>query len=135
MKFFKRILVLSILGLPLIAWGFAEDSPSQINTLPGGGDYLPVAEVMPAPVGGMNAIRKKITYPDFARKAGIQGNVYVLAFISEGGDVDNVKLVKGIGGGCDDEVIDAVKSSKFTPGTNKGTPVKVKLSLAFSFKK
>ncbi|RMD49233.1 MAG: energy transducer TonB, partial [Ignavibacteria bacterium] len=69
-----------------------------------------------------------------AQKAGIQGKVYVLAFIDESGSVNDVKVLKGIGGGCDEAAADAIKASKFTPGTNKGKPVKVKLSLVINFK-
>jgi len=69
-----------------------------------------------------------------AKKAGIEGKVYVLVFINENGDVDDVKVIKGLGGGCDEEVIKAVKDSKFKPASNKGVATKVKLSLAFTFK-
>ena len=98
-------------------------------------DYLAFAEVMPTPVGGVQAIYKKITsYPKAAKDAGIQGKVYVLAFINEKGTVDKVKVVKGIGGGCDEAAIKAVRESKFTPGKSKGKVVKVKTSLAIVFK-
>lgn len=96
--------------------------------------YLAFAEVMPEPVGGLPAIYKKITYPAIAKSAGLEGKVYVLIFVNESGSVDNVKVIKGIGGGCDEAAIDAVKSIKYTPGKNQGVPVKVKLSLAINFK-
>lgn len=108
-----------------------EVLPTQ---LPGEETYLAFAEEMPAPIGGLEDIFKKITYPAMAKKTGVEGKVYVLTFINENGEVDDVKVVKGIGAGCDEAVIDAVKSSKFKPGSNKGVPVKVKLSLAFNFK-
>ena len=133
MKMVKKFIVFVIICLPICAFNLLTASSTPGSNALGGEDYLPVAEVMPAPVGGMDAIRKTISYPDFARKAGLQGKVYVLAFISESGAVDEVKIIKGIGGGCDDEVAKAVKKAKFTPGSNKGVPVKVKLSLAFSF--
>lgn len=101
---------------------------------PGDEAYLAFAEVMPEPIGGIEAIYKKIGYPTAARNSGIEGKVYVLIFINEGGDVDDVKVIKGIGGGCEEEVISAVKASKFKPASNAGSPTKVKLSLAFTFK-
>ena len=101
---------------------------------PGDEGYIAVAEVMPEPIGGLAAINKKISYPDFAKRAGVEGKVYVLAFINENGDVDDVKLIKGIGMGCDDEVLDAVKTTKFKPGYNKGVAVKAKFTIAISFK-
>ncbi len=104
------------------------------NQIPGDEAYVAFAEVMPEPVGGIEGIYKKIEYPNVAKKAGIEGKVYVLVFINEGGEVDDVKVIKSLGGGCDEAVIDAVKASKFKPASNKGVPTKVKLSLAFTFK-
>jgi len=96
--------------------------------------YVTIAQVLPQPIGGMEAINKRINYPALARKAGITGKVYVLAYINENGSVDNAKIVKGIGAGCDEEVANAVKTAKFTPGKNDGVPIKMKLVLAFTFK-
>jgi protein TonB len=101
---------------------------------PGDEDYLAFAEEMPSPIGGMPAIIKLISYPTVAKNANIEGKVYVLAYINEKGSVDDVKVLKGIGGGCDEAAIDAVKKSKFIPGKNSGVSVKVKLSLTITFK-
>lgn len=99
-----------------------------------GGVYLAFAEKMPEPVGGLQGIYKLIKYPEIAKKAGIQGKVYVLAFINENGGVDDVKVVKGIGGGCDEATIKAVKQTKFSPAAAEGKNVKVKMSLQIQFK-
>jgi len=99
-----------------------------------GAAYLPFAEEMPSPVGGLPAIYKNVKYPEIAQKAGIQGKVYLLAFVNENGGVDDVKVIKGLGGGCDEAAIKAVKNTKFKPGKNKGKAVKVKFSLAIKFK-
>lgn len=99
-----------------------------------GEEYLAFAETMPEPAGGIKAITSKLKYPKVAQEAKLQGKVFVLVFVNTSGGVDDVKVVKGLGGGCDEEVISAVKSSKFTPGKNKGQPVKVKLALQFEFK-
>lgn len=97
-------------------------------------EYLAFAEEMPAPIGGLGAVYKKISYPPMAKKARLQGKVFVLTFIDEKGDVTDVKVVKGIGGGCDEAVCEAIKSSKFEPGKNQGKAVKVKLSITINFK-
>jgi periplasmic protein TonB len=106
----------------------------ESNPLPGDEEYAAFAEEMPSPVGGMPAIIKQIAYPASAKKANIEGKVFVLAFINEKGGVDNVKVLKGIGGGCDEAAIEAVSKSKFNPGKNAGTAIKVKLSLTITFK-
>jgi len=108
--------------------------PINYSYLPGDEDYAAFAEEMPSPVGGMSSIQKQITYPSIAKQAGIEGKVYILAYINDKGSVDQVKVLKGIGAGCDEAAMDAVKKSKFTPGKNKGNPLKVKLSLTINFK-
>jgi len=107
---------------------------AENNYLMQGTDYLAFAEKMPEPVGGLKAIYEKIEYPEIAKRAGVQGKVYVLAFINENGGVDEVKVIKGIGGGCDEAAVDAVKSSKFSPGVSEGKPARVKMSLQIQFK-
>lgn len=111
-------------------------SPSMAEThLPPQEDpYLAFAEEMPTPIGGLEAIFKKIVYPDIAKKAGLEGKVYMLVLINENGTADDVKVIKGIGGGCEEAAAKALKEAKYTPGKNKGVPVKVKLSFSIPFK-
>lgn len=99
-----------------------------------GEEYLAFAEEMASPIGGLGAILKKVEYPELARKAGVEGKVYVMAFISTSGEVDDVKVIKGIGGGCDEAAVMAVKNSKFNPAKNEGKNVKVKYALPITFK-
>ena len=110
----------------------SETKPN--NLVPGEEEYLVAVDKMPAPVGGVDAIMKKITYPSAAQKNGVQGKVYVLVYINEKGEVDDVKVVKGIGAGCDEEAANTIRKSKFTPGMNNGVAVKTKFSLAITFK-
>lgn len=96
--------------------------------------YLAFADEMPEPVGGLAALYKEVKYPNIAKQAGVEGKVYVLAFINEKGTVDDVKVVKGIGAGCDKATVEAVKKAKFVPGKTAGKPAKVKMSLQIQFK-
>ncbi|MEW6653431.1 MAG: energy transducer TonB [Bacteroidota bacterium] len=104
------------------------------NIVPGDEEYAIAVEKAPEPVGGLQAIMKRASYPDLAIRTRTEGKVYVLAYINESGDVDDVKVVKGIGGGCDEEAARAVKKSKFTPGQDKGVNVKTKVAIAIHFK-
>lgn len=101
--------------------------------LPGEEEYLTNIEKNPVPIGGIEAIMKKIRYPEMAQKTKTEGKVYLMIFVNEGGSVDEVKVIKGIGMGCDDEAVKIIKTAKFTPGVDKGLPVKAKMSLAISF--
>ncbi|MEJ5350712.1 MAG: energy transducer TonB [Melioribacteraceae bacterium] len=102
--------------------------------LPGDEDYLPIADVMPEPTDGLANLMKKVNYPSVARSAGIEGRVIAMAYINENGGVDDVKIIKGIGGGCNEEVERVLRASKFKPGEKDGKPVKVKLTMSFVFK-
>ena len=92
------------------------------------------AEEMPEPIGGINAIFNKIIYPDIAKRAGIEGKVYILAFVNESGSVTKAQVLKGIGAGCDEAALDAVLKTKFKPGKQKGEFVKVQVSIPINFK-
>ncbi len=97
-------------------------------------DFIPVAEVMPEPVGGIAEIQNKIKYPPIAIKANIEGRVIVKAFVDEKGNVIKTELLKGIGGGCDEEAMLAVQQTKFSPGKQRGKPVRVQVAVPVVFK-
>jgi len=96
--------------------------------------YFVAVEEMPEPIGGIKAIQEKITYPEIAKRAGVEGKVYILAFVDEDGNVTKATVLKGIGAGCDEAARDAVLGTKFKPGKQRGVPVKVQVSIPVVFK-
>ncbi|MDZ7624477.1 MAG: energy transducer TonB [Ignavibacteriaceae bacterium] len=96
--------------------------------------YFVAVEEMPEPVGGIKAIQEKIVYPEIAKRAGVEGKVYVLAFVDESGNVTKAQVLKGIGAGCDEAALDAVQKTKFKPGKQRGKPVRVQVSIPIIFK-
>ncbi len=96
--------------------------------------FFVAVEEMPEPIGGIAAIQEKIAYPEIAKRAGVEGKVYVLAFVDEEGNVRKAQIIKGIGAGCDEAALDAVLKSKFKPGRQRGKPVKVQVSIPIVFK-
>ena len=96
--------------------------------------YFVAVEKMPEPIGGGAAIQKNVIYPELAKRAGVQGRVFVKAFIDALGNVVNTELIRGIGSGCDEAAMEAVKKVKFTPGTQRGKSVKVQLTIPILFK-
>lgn len=127
MKALKNMIVFTILFLISTTINLSSSTNQD-------GKFLAFAEVMPEPIGGIGAITKTIVYPEMAKRNNIEGKVYVIAHINENGFAEEVNLVRGIGGGCDEVAIEAVKKSKFEPGKNKGQNVKVKLAMAITFK-
>ncbi len=98
------------------------------------GEYLVSVEEMPKPIGGIKAIQEKIVYPQTAKRAGVEGKVYVLAYIDEEGNVAYANIIRGIGAGLDEAAINAIKQTKFFPGKQNGKPVKVQVSIPILFK-
>ncbi len=96
--------------------------------------FFVVVEEMPEPIGGIEGIQKRIKYPEIARRAGVTGRVYVKAYVNEKGEVVKVELVKGIGAGCDEAAMKAVKETRFKPGKQRGRPVKVQIVIPVYFK-
>ena len=97
-------------------------------------DFFVVVENMPQLVGGLAALQRKVSYPEIARRAGIEGRVTIQFIVNEKGQVENPRVIRGIGGGCDEEALKAVKTARFTPGMQRGRPVKVQYSLPIVFR-
>ena len=100
---------------------------------------LEKAEVMPQFPGGDQAMMKfvaeNVQYPQEARDKEISGRVMVGFIVEKDGSVNEVKVVKGIGGGCDEEAVRVVKAMpKWKPGKQKGKPVRVHYTLPLTFK-
>ncbi len=96
--------------------------------------YFVAVEEMPSPIGGILGIQKKIVYPEIAKRAGVEGKVYILAFVDEKGVVTKAEVIKGIGAGCDEAALNAVLQTKFNPGKQRGKPVKVQVSIPIVFR-
>jgi protein TonB len=97
-----------------------------------------VVEKLPSYAGGDEARNKflveNIKYPEAAMKNGIQGKVYVSFIIRADGSVTDVKIMRGIGGGCDEEALRVVKMMpKWIPGEQKGEAVDVAFNLPIKF--
>jgi TonB family protein len=86
------------------------------------------------PIEGITAIQNKIVYPEHARSFGLEGEVVLLATIDEAGNVVNTAVKKGIGLGCDEAAVDAVKKSKFAAATKNGEPFRSEIELVLEFR-
>ncbi len=98
-------------------------------------DVLDTADEMPEPVGGMEAFLKKVNYPDAAARAQLEGDVVVRFVVDEEGRPSDVEVMSGIGAGCDEEAVRAVRAARFVPGIRDGKPAKVKMTLVIPFRR
>jgi periplasmic protein TonB len=101
-------------------------------------EIFTVVEDQPNFPGGDEARMKflvdNIKYPQMARESSIQGTVYVTFVVERGGNVTDVKVLRGIGGGCDEEAIRVIQSMpKWNPGKQRGKPVRVQFNMPIKF--
>ncbi len=98
-----------------------------------------IVENQPEPQGGMEAfykyVGKNINYPKQARRMGVEGRVFVQFVVDKDGSLNDIKVIKGIGSGCDEEAIRVLKEApNWKPGKQRGRPVKVRMSIPIFFK-
>ena len=102
-------------------------------------EIFKVVEVMPEFPGGaakmMEYIQKNMKYPMMARESDIQGRVFVNFVVEPDGSISNVAVLRGIGGGCDEEAVRVVQSMpKWNPGKQRGTAVRCAFTVPIIFK-
>ena len=102
------------------------------------GQVFKLVEKMPEYPGGTKALihylANKIKYPAEARKAKVQGKVFINFIVEKDGTISHVKVLKGIGHGCDKEAVKAVENMpRWIPGQQKGRPVRVMFNLPVKF--
>lgn len=93
-----------------------------------------VVENMPELIGGIKGLQSKVEYPSMAVRAGIEGRVTVQFIVDENGNVVNPSVIRGIGGGCDEEALRVISEARFTPGVQRGRKVAVQMSLPILFR-
>ena len=80
-------------------------------------------------------LNKNVDYPEMAKESGISGQVVLTFVVGKDGSINDVTIVKDIGGGCGKAVKSTVeKMPKWSPGEANGHPVKVRYTLPFKFK-
>jgi TonB family protein len=79
-------------------------------------------------------LMENIKYPEAAKKNGVQGKVFVTFVVKSDGTVSDVKVLRGVGAGCDEEAVRVVKlMPKWIPGEHRGTRVNVQYNLPIKF--
>jgi protein TonB len=91
-------------------------------------------EEMPVLIGGIQGIAARLRYPEVAQLAGIEGRVFVQFVINKEGRVEDAVVIKGQGGGLDEEALRVVRTAQFKPGKQRGRPVKVRMSMPITFR-
>ncbi|MBL7905987.1 MAG: M56 family metallopeptidase [Bacteroidales bacterium] len=114
-----------------------QNDPAKKNNS-NSGEVFTVVENPPQYTGGQDAmieyLKEKIRYPEVARKNKKEGTVYVSFVVETDGQVSNVKILRGIGSGCDEVAMKAVQDMPpWVPGTQRGKAVRVQYNLPIKF--
>ncbi|MFD1470767.1 energy transducer TonB [Hymenobacter caeli] len=97
----------------------------QMPELPGGGGQAAIVA----------AIQRAVHYPMQAQANGVEGKVYASFVVNAQGEVTDLKIVKGVGSGLDEETLRAIaKLPRFIPGKQNGRAVSVIYTVPISFK-
>jgi TonB family protein len=128
----------------VIVFACSEDPGKNTQEIGGEGNKLEgeiftVVEAQPEFEGGADAFYKyimnEIRYPLQARRMGIEGRVDVEFVVGKDGILSDVKAIKGIGAGCDEEAVRVLQNAPaFKPGTQNGKPVFVRMVVPIVFK-
>ena len=124
-KDFTEPITIDIIDLP----GLPDEKPDEIFI---------AAEEMPSFKGGLKGFydyfAKSVQYPKLAKKNNITGTVVVSFVIDRDGSITDIKVIKGIGFGFDEEAIRVLENApKWNPGKQRGEPVKVSMVLPIKF--
>jgi TonB family protein len=101
-------------------------------------EVFTVVEESPQFPGGDEArvrfLQENIHYPDEAREASIQGTVYISFVIEIDGTINDIRVLRGIGGGCDEEAVRVIRNMpRWLPGKQRGKPVRVQFNMPIKF--
>jgi periplasmic protein TonB len=120
----------------------AGDQVGVLSDVDGGGNEVPfiLVEVKPTFKGGDENVfrlwvQKRTIYPKIAEDNRIQGRVMITFIVETDGSVTNVKVLKSVDPILDNEALKAVMASpKWTPGRQRGEPVRVRFQIPIDFR-
>jgi protein TonB len=113
---------------------FVEMPPEEVIEI-----FEGIVEEMPEPNGGYKAfysfLSRNMKYPRTAKNLGMEGRVFLQFVVDEKGEITDIKVIKGIGSGCDEEAKRVLAlSPKWKPGKQRGRSVKVRMVIPVVFK-
>ena len=128
----KKAIVLVALAIFCSGYTIAQTTEEEVVELI---NYVEKQPEFPGGTDSMFAfIQRNIKYPEEAKKAGIEGRVFVTFVVEKDGQVSDAKILRDIGGGCGEEAIRMVNiMPKWKPGTQRGNPVRVQFNLPIMF--
>ena len=133
-KFLFSLLVAGSIGTVAMAQKAAAPKPSAADT-----SITIKAEVPPQFRGGQTTLQRfiynRMQYPERAKREKIQGDVVIGFVVDEKGECSNFKVLKGIGGGCDEEALRVLREMpRWIPAKDRGKTIAVDMQMPVSFR-
>ncbi len=99
------------------------------------GDVVEIVDILAEFPGDVRSfLASKLNYPDQAREAGVEGRVVIRFIVDEQGDISGAKIMRSVGGGCDEEALRVIRSMpRWKPAKLNGQVVKSYFSLPIKF--
>jgi len=104
---------------------FDEETILRCFTLP---------DSLPQIIGGLDSLQNRLQYPIPALEDGIEGTVYISITFDTLGMPSNLKIVKGLGFGCDEEAKRLVETAKYLPAMIRHKKIKTQFMIPVKFK-
>jgi len=109
------------------------EEPDQV------GEVFTFVEEMPSFPGGneemMRFFAENIKYPEIAKRAGVEGKVFLSFVVTKQGVIRDPQLAKGIGAGCDEEALRVIRMMpNWKPGKQNGNAVSVRVAIPIVFR-
>jgi len=101
-------------------------------------ELVDVVEESPSYPGGEEArvwfVQEHLIYPEKARSMGLQGKVFMTFTVETDGRLTDIRVLRGLGGGCDEEAIRLIQQMpKWKPALQRGKPVRAQFNLPLKF--
>jgi TonB family protein len=115
----------------------SENGKTRINVRPFLNDtiFYSRADVPPEPIGGIDALRKRILSLDLSKNRAVRiaGTVSLVAYINKSGEVVRVDVTQRVDPQLDGAVVESIRRAQFTPAKILGTPVSSRLAMSLEF--
>lgn len=131
----KKLILMTVMAIFCLMTASAQKTVvSQENQ-----KVFDTVEQMPEYPGGMPALieflQSNMKYPEDAQKQKVEGRVMVMFVVEKDGSITDVKVARNVFPSLDEEAVRVVNAMpKWTPGKEKGKPVRVQYTLPISFR-
>ncbi len=97
-------------------------------------DVFTVVEEMPQMSGGQMSLYERLTYPQEARDQGLEGRVLLRFIVEKDGTISDLQVARSAGDILDEAAFDAMSGVEFSPGLQRGEPVRVQMVMPIVFR-